>query len=150
MISNKNQQRFTTKLHGDIEELTNLTLDILCYASHLELASDIVNQVNLVLEELYTNSVYYALPKVAHPQVIIDFGKENNQLIMIYRDNGAGFNPLNQNTPDIGLSIEERPIGGLGIFFLTTVMDEVSYCYDGKFNQITMKKNLPDTHKKAD
>ena len=59
-----------------------------------------------------------------------------------FEDNGMPFDPLAKADPDVTLSVEDRPIGGLGIFMVKKSMDDVHYEYkDGK-NIFTMRKNL--------
>ena len=57
-------------------------------------------------------------------------------------DGGTPFNPLEKADPDIMLSGEERGIGGLGIFMVKTMVDNVEYEYQDERNQLTLRKQL--------
>ena len=46
---------------------------------------------------------------------------------LIFQDNGKPYNPLESKEPDITLSAEERTIGGLGVFMVQKMMDDVEY-----------------------
>ena len=57
-------------------------------------------------------------------------------------DSGVPFNPLEKPDPDVTLSVEERGIGGLGIFMVKKSMDDVQYSYDNGFNILTIYKRI--------
>ena len=61
---------------------------------------------------------------------------------MTFIDQGIPYNPLENKDPDITLDIEDREIGGLGIFLVKKTMDELSYEYADGQNILTMKKEL--------
>lgn len=136
------EQRFSIHLHGAISELEDLASALHGIAQSLGLSELVENQLNLILEELYANSVNYAFVQVAEPAVFVELDVSDGLLEMIYRDNGPAFNPLEKQAPNLDLSVEDRPIGGLGIFFVKSLTDEVSYRYADGFNQILMKKRI--------
>ncbi|MFC1575232.1 ATP-binding protein [Gemmatimonadota bacterium] len=61
---------------------------------------------------------------------------------IIVRDSGVAFNPLEKETPDIDAPAEERPIGGLGIFMVQKIMDDVGYERRDAENVFRMTKLL--------
>ena len=72
----------------------------------------------------------------------IDADKEAKSISIRFEDQGTPYDPLQNEDPDITLSADERPIGGLGIYMVKKSMDDVSYEYkDGK-NILTIKKNF--------
>ena len=88
---------------------------------------NLINPVNLMIEELYSNSIYYG----------------NAPLEVVYEDNGKPFNPLIEaGLPDLNHSIEDRQIGGLGIHFIKSMTDHQSYQRTNSLNQLTLKKKL--------
>ncbi len=64
------------------------------------------------------------------------------KITLIFIDQGTPYNPLENKDPDITLDIEDREIGGLGIFLVKKTMDELSYEYVDGQNILTMKKEL--------
>ena len=65
-----------------------------------------------------------------------------DSLTFIISDSGKAFDPTAAPEADITLDVEDRPIGGLGIFLVRNIMDSVHYeRVDGK-NILTMSKNL--------
>lgn len=99
-------------------------------------------QVKLALEEAVTNVILYAYPDKKEQDISIDLCVADGKLKIAIIDSGLPFNPLEKACPDLTLSADERPIGGLGIFLVTQLMDEVRYtCPEGK-NVLTMIKNI--------
>jgi anti-sigma regulatory factor (Ser/Thr protein kinase) len=129
-------------LDGRSNEIAKLAseLDRFCLDANI---SDLVkNQVNLVLEELYTNSFNYGLVGNTHGQVVINLIAHNDQLEIRYQDNGIAFNPLEMAEPDLMLSLDDRPIGGLGVFFVKAMTDDASYFREDNCNKLVMHKFL--------
>lgn len=60
--------------------------------------------------------------------------------MLTLKDHGTPYNPLEKEDPDITLSAEERDIGGLGIFMVKNLMDEVTYDYIDEENILTLIK----------
>ncbi|MDE6518721.1 MAG: ATP-binding protein, partial [Acetatifactor sp.] len=74
--------------------------------------------------------------------VTAEIAAESGRLILTFADSGFEYNPLEKEDPDITLSAEEREIGGLGIFMVKQIMDEVTYRRtDGK-NVLELAKNV--------
>ena len=63
-------------------------------------------------------------------------------VILTFIDSGIPYNPLDKADPDVTLSAEEREIGGLGIFLVKKLMDEVNYQYSEGQNILTLRKNI--------
>ena len=103
-------------------------------------------QVELAIEEIFVNIASYAYPSPDSGDVTItaDVSGEQKELTVVFQDGGTPFDPLAKEDPDITLPIEQRRIGGLGIFLVKDNMDDVTYRYaDGK-NILTIKKRLID------
>ena len=98
--------------------------------------------ISIALDEIFTNTASYAYaPGTGDVTVRIKTGGEPLFAEIQFIDSGVPYNPLEQDTPDITLSAEEREIGGLGIFLVKKMMDSVDYKYDGG-NILTLKKFL--------
>lgn len=130
----KNQIPEISKLEGFIEELTD--------ALQIDMALSF--NLNLVLEEVVTNVINYAFPATEEHQFLIEAdGEPGSEVCLRVIDDGIAFDPLNE-APEVNitLGVEERPIGGLGIFLVKQIMDEVSYERTDDKNILTMKKKL--------
>ena len=98
--------------------------------------------LHLVIEELAVNIADYAYPdgKDGYLDVLID--KTPEEITITFKDGGTPFNPLERKMPDITLPLEQRSIGGLGIFLTVKKMDSVTYDYRNNENVLTIKKKI--------
>ena len=99
-------------------------------------------QLNLVLEEAVVNVIQYAYPEGGEHTFTLDADKEADTVTFVLKDDGKPFNPLEQAPDvDITLTAEKRKIGGLGIFLVQQMMDEVDYKRTSKGeNVLVMRK----------
>jgi len=99
--------------------------------------------IETAVDELFTNIAEYAYnPDTGYATVRIDVLEDPLSVEITFIDHGKQYDPLAKADPDTTLSIEDRPIGGLGILIVKKSMDVVNYEYkDGK-NILTIKKNI--------
>ncbi|MGO5096782.1 ATP-binding protein [Agathobaculum sp. LCP25S3_E8] len=102
-------------------------------------------QIMVAVEEIFTNISQYAYPKqegrvTVQLQIIESPAIAQIEII----DQGVPYDPLERQDPNITLSVEKRDIGGLGIFMVKQMMDEVSYRYENKSNILTIRKALSE------
>lgn len=129
-------------LTNDISEINKLSEFVEEIGNELSLAPDVVFNLNLVLEEAVVNIINYAYPKEDHQSIYLSATLHEGSIILVLTDTGVEFDPTMAPEADITLSAEERPIGGLGIFLIRQIMNEVRYDrIDGK-NVLTMEKKL--------
>ena len=100
-----------------------------------------ITQVALALEEAFVNVANYAY---GDQHGTLDYSIEvlDGKLRFTLSDGGVPFDPLAKDDPDITLSAEERNIGGLGIFMVKKIMDEVDYSYSDGKNNLILTKNI--------
>ncbi len=100
-----------------------------------------IMQISVCVEEIFVNIAHYAYGE-GIGSMTLSLSSQDNKVCLVFSDNGVPFDPLAKEDPDITLSAEERPVGGLGIFMVKKVMDEVDYEYRDGRNVFTMKKNV--------
>ncbi|MBO4482781.1 MAG: ATP-binding protein [Prevotella sp.] len=129
-------------LKNDISQVPLLADFINQVCNKFALDQSLSFQLNLVLEEAVVNVIQYAFPKGEEHTFTLDVKKEADTITFILRDDGKPFNPLTQAPDvDINLSAEKRQIGGLGIFLVQQMMDEVDYKRTSKGeNVLVMRK----------
>lgn len=88
-------------------------------------------------EEIFVNIASYAYAE-KEGTVHITVETEKDRISLCFQDQGIPYDPLKREDPDTTLPEEERQIGGLGIFMVKNMMDEVSYEYKDGFNCLTM------------
>ena len=102
-----------------------------------------VFQINVAIDEIYSNIVKYAYPNRTGPVTVSVLIKDDPQIVYIkFVDNGIPYNPLTKADPDISLSADERTIGGLGIYMVKKTMDDMKYKYEDGQNILTIQKRF--------
>ena len=100
--------------------------------------------LNLALEEWVANVINYAYPKGmrGHVEVTADVS-EHKLLTLVVKDHGEAFDPTQYSEVDVDAELDDRQIGGLGIYLVRSIMDTLSYerTADG-YNRLTLKKQL--------
>jgi Anti-sigma regulatory factor (Ser/Thr protein kinase) len=129
-------------IKNEIAEISRLALFIEELGEELELPMKLVMNLNLVLEEAVSNIILYAYPKKFDQDISIEAIKEDNALIFVITDTGVEFDPTQGGEVDITLPAEDRPIGGLGIYLIKKIMNEVEYQRIDGTNVFTLKKIL--------
>lgn len=100
-------------------------------------------EISLAVEEIFINIANYAYkPEQGQAEIVVDTFGEPPLLTVGFLDWGKPFNPLDKPDADITLSAEERGIGGLGIYLVKKLMDDVSYVHEDGKNILTIRKRL--------
>ena len=98
-------------------------------------------QLRMAMEELYVNIAHYAYPS-GNGWAEIRGNIEDDVATFTLIDAGTPYDPLAKPDPDVTLSGEERDIGGLGIYMVKTMVDDVEYVYADGCNRLTIRKHL--------
>ena len=96
-------------------------------------------QMDVAIDEIFGNISHYSYSKKVG-KATVKASVDNNVVSVIFIDNGVQYNPLEKKDPDITLAAEEREIGGLGIFMVKKIMDDIQYEYKDNSNVLTLKK----------
>lgn len=97
---------------------------------------------NLALEEAVVNVMTYAYAPDAQGELTLEAIADQRVLTFILTDMGVPFDPTAKEDADTTLGVEERPIGGLGIFLVRQLMDTVDYQRADGRNILTLTKQL--------
>ena len=99
--------------------------------------------IDVAVDEIFSNIAHYAYaPNTGSATVRVNLLTDPHAVEITFIDEGVPYDPLAKPDPDIEQPLEDRPIGGMGIFIVKQSMDAVDYEYrDGK-NILTIKKNL--------
>lgn len=129
-------------IENEIEQLTQVATFVEEMSEEQGWGPELVFNLNLVLEEAMTNVVMYAYPEGEKHEIWLTAKIQDNTLTLILEDEGAHFDPTQVPDADTTLSAEERPIGGLGIFLIRQMMDDVAYARQEDRNVLTMTKTI--------
>jgi len=97
-----------------------------------------IGEIEIALEEVLVNIFKYAYEGKEKEEVEISCGEDDGNFMIEIADSGIPFNMVAATDPDLTAGIEERPIGGLGIFFVKQLMSEVRYRREGGRNRLTL------------
>jgi serine/threonine-protein kinase RsbW len=86
-----------------------------------------VYSIQLAADEAASNIIEHAYVGVTDGELEIACGMENGLLTIVLRDYGRPFDPGSVRPPDLKASLSERQVGGLGIYLMRKLMDEVRY-----------------------
>ena len=133
-------QQLHLTLESELTALHDLAEAVERFGSEQDWAVDLLFQVQLALEELASNVINHGYGESGHEfEILID--SSPSSLAIEITDSAPAFNPL-LDTPDtqVDAELEDRRIGGLGVHFVRTMMDEMRYERDGEKNRLTLVK----------
>ena len=112
------------------------------YSKENKLTEKAVHDIQMALDELLTNIVNYGYEDKDEHQIDVHFGINNNAVNVEIVDDSIPYNILEQENPDISLSVDDKPIGGLGILLIKKLMSNVDYYTENGKNHLVMTKEL--------
>ena len=98
-------------------------------------------QVLTAVEEIFINIASYAY-EGGEGTAVLETEINGDAIKLVFKDQGIPFDPLAKPDPDITLSAEERGLGGLGIYMVKKMMDQVSYVRSNGWNILTLEKKF--------
>ncbi|MGC1460888.1 MAG: ATP-binding protein [Terracidiphilus sp.] len=96
----------------------------------------------LAIEELVTNCIKYGYDDSGEHTIVIVLSAADQAFTLTVTDDGHPFDPLSVPPPDLSLDIQDRPIGGLGIYLLRELADQITYERRGDKNRLTLTKSI--------
>ncbi len=137
-------KRDQLRLPADLEYHHRLKNFILDYASKEGFDEKQCHQIELASDEILANIISYAYPeKKGDISVSCDSDQDGALLVQII-DTGVPFNPLEVGEPNLSLGVQEREVGGVGVFLSRKMVDEIRYCRQEGRNIVTLYKKKTD------
>jgi serine/threonine-protein kinase RsbW len=129
------------RLANDLAEIPRLAETVEAFFEEHGLPPKLAFNFNLALDELLTNVISYAFePGTAH-EIAVRLAVAGGQVTAELEDDGPAFDPLTQApAPVLDGDLDDRPVGGLGIHFVKTMMDSVRYERRDGRNRLTLSK----------
>ena len=132
------------QLSNNRPEIRNLSNHFDIFAKDNKLADKVIHDVQLALDEVVTNIVEYGYDDDDKHLIDIKFILNEQSLKIIIIDDAKPYNILDNKDPDTSLSLDEKPIGGLGIYLVKRLMTNIDYDYrDGK-NHLLLTKSFTE------
>jgi serine/threonine-protein kinase RsbW len=105
--------------------------------------NDAIDNMILAVDEACTNIIKHAYKSYPDGEIILKIKYQNDKLEITIIDYGMAFKPDSVPVPDIREYCRQRKVGGLGMYLMKTLMDEVKYIsIPGKYNQVFLSKRI--------
>ena len=141
------QPGFRLSIGADSSDVARVQVTFAEFAEAHALPAEVRRSLSVVLDELLANTVTHGFKGVGGKRVggtvTIDVELHRDRLAITLTDDGRPFDPFREAAaPDTALSVEDRPIGGLGVHLVRELLDDVSYHRRGDRNVVTLVKRL--------
>lgn len=131
------------ELTGESARLDEAIAFLQCFWRSEGLPEEGAFAFELALEELFMNvAMHGTVDSARPPRVNVSLSRKGDRVELIFLDEGTAFDPLALPEPDLNADIDARKVGGLGVFLLREMMDEVDYHQEGGWNRIRAAKRV--------
>ncbi len=110
-----------------LDEIGPLARGAAAFLQSHKVDPDATFAVDLALEEMVSNVIKYGYKDQDSDQISVRLEVGQKQIILIVEDSGPRFNPLELPEPDLDKPVDQRPIGGLGVFLVRKTVDRMEY-----------------------
>lgn len=143
-LSNRSEDRIQKViiLTNQISEISRLKSFVADIGKENHFSEEIVFDITLALEEVFTNIIHYGFSDDNPHEIVIQVKMEKDLLMIQVEDDGKPFNSLEASDPDLSKPLEEREKGGLGIYLHRELMDNLEYERDSGKNILLMGKKV--------
>ena len=129
------------------ENLAEIRMFIQGIASLVGFEQESIDNMMLAVDEACTNIIKHAYKSYPDGEILIKIKYEDKKLIITIIDYGKSFAPDSVPEPDIQEYYKQHKVGGLGMYLMRTLMDDVKYIsVPGKYNQVLLSKSLTSQH----
>lgn len=126
-----------------VDNLEAVNLFVHKFIEQFEVSKRTLMQLDLIVEEIFVNIASYAYsPNTGSVKILIEAKEEPLTVSLTFIDSGVPYNPLKKSDPDINLSVNDRQIGGLGIFITKNLVDDISYKFVDGQNVLQLTKSI--------
>lgn len=130
-------------IDATIENIAAVTAFVDEQLEQLDCPMKIQMQVDVAIDELFGNIAHYAYhPDIGAATVRVEVSENPLAVVITFIDNGVPYDPLAKEDPDITLSARERQPGGLGIYMVKKIMDDIVYEYKDGQNILKIRKEI--------
>ena len=134
--------KFKLKVEAALENLSVISSAVSEAMKQAKIDAAIIPGILLAVDEACTNIALYAYPE-RKGYIRLTCWLNHDDFVISIEDKGKPFDPCSAPPPKLDANLDDRRAGGLGIYFIQTFMDEISYKYDPKIgNQLTMRKHI--------
>lgn len=128
------------RLRGQAAEIGAAVDAVRRFALAEGLAAVAADALVVAVDEAISNILLHAYDALAEPAVTIEATADCQAIEVVLVDDGRPFNPLEQLPPALEGGAADRPVGGLGIHIMRSLVDGLEYCRDGTANRLVLRK----------
>jgi anti-sigma regulatory factor (Ser/Thr protein kinase) len=128
------------EIRNDLAEIEVLATQLLELCRNNGIDEDVCFEIRLALEEAVSNTIKYGYEDDQVHMIQVRARMEDQRFLLEIEDDGKAFNPLEKPDPDLSLPVDKKPIGGLGIYLVRSLMDHVEYRRNGGRNLLRLTK----------
>lgn len=132
----------TIRLRAEVPEIERLNRVTRQFGELHELPSRTLHAVTLALDELVSNVVLYGFDDPIGQEITVQIEVREGEVRATVSDGGRAFDPLVVASPDFSIPLEQRPLGGLGIHIVRSLMDHAEYRRGEGKNFLTVRKRI--------
>ena len=130
------------KLKNQVGELERVNTFVAEICEELHLDAELQMNLNLVMEEMVSNVIFYAYPQGATADIELLAECDGKELTFVLSDQGVAFDPTQKEDADVDVNPADRELGGMGIYIVKNIMNQVTYQRLKGKNLLTMKKSI--------
>ena len=132
--------RISFSLRNSLSELDRLSEQLSLAGQRWKLSEKTIFQINLVLDELFTNIVSYGFDDTLDHSIVISLEYDGERMQITMTDDGHAFDINQADNPELDISPDQKDVGGLGIFLVRQYVDDISYKREKGKNIIKLTK----------
>ena len=132
-------------LANDLQAIAGIAARIDAFCEARNLSPQIAYAVNLSVDEILTNTIGYGYDDDGAHRIALTLRREEGTLVVVIVDDARAFDSSLATDPDTESPLEERALGGLGLFLVQQMMDGVDYRRQDGRNIVTLTKSTADT-----
>jgi serine/threonine-protein kinase RsbW len=131
------------EINSRTENLAEIREFINSAAAESGFSKEVIDNIILAVDEACTNIIKHAYKYFPDGKIILSLKTDKKTFTIDIIDYGKSFEPGLVPNPDLQKYFNEKRVGGLGMYLMKTLMDEVKYTsVPGKFNQVSLTKNI--------
>jgi len=131
-------------VRNHLRELPKMAEQVSAWCEENAVPAAAAFHVNLALDEIVSNVIRYGWNDAGEHEIHVRLSRTKDEVRIEVEDDAAPFNPLEVPAVNVNLSVEERPVGGLGIHLVRQVMDDLDYRRTEGKNVFIMTKKTAD------
>ncbi|WP_411833256.1 ATP-binding protein [Pseudoxanthomonas mexicana] len=130
---------------GEYARLEDLNASLETVLQRHGIEPQVRGDVRLIVEELASNAIDHGgdVPPSGHHELSVDIAIAGGLLKLEFRDTGAPFDPTRVPDPRLDADIEQRPLGGLGVYLIRNLAHDIGYRRDGAYNVLSVSLRTP-------